>query len=54
MPIHNQKRAALTDVKNQVGQLAIEVAEKILRKELAGKGEQYHYINQLAQEIKLN
>ena len=43
--IHNQKMAALTDVKNQVGQLAIEVAEKILRKELAGKGEQYHYIN---------
>ena len=33
--INAQKMAALTDVKNQVGKLVIEVSEKVLRKELA-------------------
>lgn len=52
--INNQKMAALTDVKNQVGNLALEVAEKILRKELANKDAHQHYIRQLAEEIRLN
>jgi F-type H+-transporting ATPase subunit b len=54
LEINNQKMAALTDVKNQVGNLAIEVAEKILRKELSEKQAQQHYIRQLAEEIRLN
>jgi len=41
--IQQQKNAALTDVKNQVGNLVIEVAEKVLRKELANKAEQENY-----------
>lgn len=52
--IENQKMAALTDVKNQVGTLVIEVAEKVLRKELSDKANQEAYIRQLAGEIKLN
>lgn len=52
--IDNQKMAALTDVKNQVGALVIEVAEKVLRKELADKSAQEQYVKQLAGEIKLN
>lgn len=52
--IEQQKMAALTDVKNQVGQLVIEVAEKVLRKELSNKAEQEKYINDLAKEVKLN
>jgi F-type H+-transporting ATPase subunit b len=52
--IENQKMAALTDVKNQVGSLVIEVAEKVLRKELADKSAQEGYVKQLAEEIKLN
>jgi F-type H+-transporting ATPase subunit b len=52
--IENQKMAALTDVKNQVGTLVIEVAEKVLRKELSDKANQEAYIKQLAGEIKLN
>ena len=35
--INAQKMAALTEVKNQVGKLVIEVSEKVLRKELANK-----------------
>ena len=52
--IEHQKNAAIIDVKNQIGTLVIEVAEKVLRKELANKEEQNKYINTLAQEIKLN
>jgi F-type H+-transporting ATPase subunit b len=52
--INQQKNAALTDVKNQVGSLVVEVAEKVLRKELANKAEQENYIKQLAEGVKLN
>ena len=52
--IQQQKNAALTDVKNQVGALVIEVSEKILRRELANKTEQEQYIQQLAEVVKLN
>lgn len=52
--IQQQKMAALTEVKNQVGSLVIEVAEKVLRRELGNKPEQESYIKQLAEEVKLN
>ena len=52
--INHQKMAALTEIKNQVGNLVIEVSEKVLRKELSNKAEQESYIKQLAQEAKLN
>ena len=52
--INQQKNAALTEVKNQVGSLVIEVSEKILRRELSDKKEQEKYINQLAEVVKLN
>ena len=52
--IQQQKMAAITDIKNQVGKLVVEVSEKVLRRELANKAEQETFINQLAQEIKLN
>ena len=52
--IQQQKNAALTDVKNQVGALVIEVSEKILRRELANKSEQEAYIQQLAEVVNLN
>ncbi|MBS1729633.1 MAG: F0F1 ATP synthase subunit B [Bacteroidetes bacterium] len=52
--ITQQKNAALTDVKNQLGSLVIEVAEKVLRRELSNKAEQENYIRSLAQEVKMN
>ena len=54
LAIQQQKNAALIDVKNQVGNLVIEVSEKVLRRELANKGEQENYIKQLAEVVKLN
>ena len=52
--IQQQKNAVLTDLKNQVGALVIEVAEKVLRKELSDKNKQEDYIRQLSDEVKLN
>lgn len=54
LAITQQKNAALTDVKNQVGALVVEVAEKVLRRELANKSEQEKYIQELADGVKLN
>lgn len=52
--IQQQKMAALTDVKNQVGMMVIEVSEKVLRRELSNKEEQEKYVRQLANDVKLN
>jgi F-type H+-transporting ATPase subunit b len=52
--IQTQKMAALTEVKNLVGNLVIEVSEKVLRRELANKSEQEAYIRKLAEDVKLN
>jgi len=52
--IQQQKMAALTDVKNQVGKLVIEVSEKVLRRELSNTSAQENFINELAEEVKLN
>jgi F-type H+-transporting ATPase subunit b len=52
--INTQKMAALTEVKNQVGKLVIEVTEKVLRKELGDKQAQEAHIKDLVDEVKLN
>jgi F-type H+-transporting ATPase subunit b len=49
--IENQKMAALTDVKNQIGNMVVEVAEKVIRRELANGNEQESYIRKLADEL---
>ena len=52
--ITNQKMAAMVDLKNQVGNLVIEVSEKVLRRELSNKADQEIFIRQLADNSKLN
>ena len=52
--INQQKMAAITDLKNQVGNLVIEVSEKVLRRELSNKEDQEKYIQQIAQNVELN
>ncbi len=52
--IQQQKMAALTEVKNEIGNLALEVAEKILRKQLNNSEGQEMYMKMLAEDIKLN
>jgi len=52
--IETQKMAALTDVKNQVGKLVIEVTEKVLRRELSNPGAQEALIKDMVEDVKLN
>jgi len=52
--IENQKMAAIIEIKNQVGIIAIEIAEKIIRKELQGNATQEAFVNGLVKDIKLN
>lgn len=52
--IENKKNAAIVDVKNEIGNMAVAVAEKMLRKELEPAQKQADYIAMLAEEIKLN
>ena len=52
--INQQKMAAIIDLKNQVGNLVLEVSEKVLRRELNNKEEQEKYIQQLTENVELN
>jgi F-type H+-transporting ATPase subunit b len=52
--IQQQKLAALTEVKNEIGNLAVEVAGKILRKQMSAADGQEMYMKMLAEDIKLN
>ncbi len=52
--INQQKNAAMAEVKNEIGTLAVEVAEKILRKQLSASEGQEAYMSMLANDIKLN
>lgn len=52
--IQAQKMAAITEVKNQVGKLVVEVSEKVLRKELSNRDAQEQHIQGLVNEVKLN
>src|SRR5258706_11746658 len=52
--IDTQKMAALTEVKNQIGKLVIEVTEKVLRKELSDKQAQEEHIKSLVNDVNLS
>lgn len=52
--IQQQKMQALTEVKNEVGAIAINLAEQILRKQLNESESQETYMKMLAGDIKLN
>jgi F-type H+-transporting ATPase subunit b len=52
--ITQQKNAAMAEVKNEIGDLAIEVAGRILRKQLSSAEGQETYMKMLADDIKLN
>lgn len=52
--IENQKNAALAEVKSQVGAIALDIAEKVLQKELKGDESQVSLVNKLVSEINNN
>lgn len=52
--IQNEKMAAITELKNQVAHLSIEIAEKILKQELSEKDKQKTIVKNLLEEVKMN
>jgi len=52
--IHYEKMAAITDLKNQLAILSIEIAEKILKEELSKSERQKELVKKLLNEINFN
>lgn len=52
--IETEKKAALTEVKNQVALLTLEVTEKLLRKKLSDHKAQVELVDQFIKDLKLN
>jgi len=52
--IENLKQEAMIDVKNQAGLLALNVAEKVMRRELQSNEDHQSYVNTLLDEFKMN
>ena len=52
--IESQKTAALAEIKDQVATLAIEIAEKILRRQFEDQNKQEALVSDLLKEVKLN
>ena len=51
--IQSEKRAAVKELKEHVGSIAMEIAEKVLQKELENKDRQLELVDQLLQDTKL-
>jgi F-type H+-transporting ATPase subunit b len=52
--IENEKRAAINQIKNEMASLSIQIAEKILEKELSNKQEQNALIVELLNNTNIN
>jgi F-type H+-transporting ATPase subunit b len=52
--INRQKREAMAEVKSVASSLALEIAGKVIRKELANDGAQAAFVSDLVKDIKLN
>lgn len=52
--IHFEKMAAITELKNQVAVLSLEIAEKIIQENLAGDARQQELAQKMAGEISFN
>ncbi len=52
--IENEKQTAITDLKNQVADLSIGIAEKLVKDQLDSKGKQVALIEKMLKDVKLN
>ena len=50
--IEAEKESALRDIRKEVADLSVAIAEKVIRKELAADKDQMAYVDRLVQEIK--
>lgn len=52
--ILSEKKAAVADIKNQVATLSVEIAEKVIKEQLANKDKQLKLVEDMLGDIKLN
>ncbi len=52
--IQHERLAAMTEMKNQIAEISIEVAERLLREKLSAPKAQQEYIDRLLNEKQLN
>ena len=52
--IESEKKAAVSDLKNQVAELSVGIAEKIIKDQLANKNKQLKMVDDLLDDIKLD
>lgn len=52
--IHFEKMKAMTDIKNEIATMSIEIAEKVLREELSDKNKNEQLVSQWMKDIHLN
>lgn len=52
--IENQKKAALAELKGQVSELSLAIAEQVLRQQLDDKAKQQDLVNNLLKDVELN
>lgn len=52
--IEAEKNAAMTEIKNQVSSLSLEIAEKLLKDQLSNKEAQEKLVSKMLEEVKLN
>ena len=52
--MEKEKADAINEIKNQISELSIIIAQKILKHELEHKENQKHLINKLIDDIDLN
>lgn len=52
LQIENEKQIAIREIKSQVAQLSVEIAEKVIRKDLNNDASQMQLIDRMLEEIK--
>ena len=52
--IESEKKAAVSDIKNQVAELSVGIAEKIIKEQLANKNKQLKMVDEMLNDIKLD
>jgi F-type H+-transporting ATPase subunit b len=52
--IESEKKAAISELKNQVASLSLQIAEKVVREELSNKDKQIKLVETMLGEAKLN
>ncbi len=52
--IQNEKSAAIADIKKQVANLSIDIAEKVVKEELSNESKQLKLVEDMLKDVKLN